>query len=53
MGGSSGQVVIVQRSTDLTEWTGLETNKMTATPVYFGDYQSGAYTARWYRLLAR
>jgi len=48
--GASGQVVIVEASTNLANWTPLATNSIGATPVYFSEPYSGEFLQRFYRL---
>jgi len=50
--GSSGQVVIVQGSADLLNWTSLATNTVGSGPLYFCDTNAAQFPHRFYRLYA-
>jgi hypothetical protein len=49
-GGSVGQSVVVQGSTNLSDFIGLATNVLGNAPVYFSDPQTRAYPFRSYQL---
>jgi PKD repeat protein len=51
-GGSAGQTVIVQCSTNLVNWVALATNTLGASPLNFSDLGSTNSPQRYYRLLA-
>ena len=48
--GKAGQVVIVERSTDLINWVALSTNSLGTTPAPFNDSTSTNLAQRFYRL---
>jgi uncharacterized repeat protein (TIGR02543 family) len=47
--GPPGQVVIVEISADLVHWAPVETNTLTAGPLYFSDPQGANQPWRFYR----
>ncbi len=47
---SAGQVVVVETSPDLVDWTGVATITLTNRSAYFSDPQWANYPARFYRL---
>ena len=46
----AGQVVVVETSTNLVNWTGVATITLTNRSAYFSDPQWANYPARFYRL---
>jgi hypothetical protein len=48
--GQTGQVVVVEGSTNLVNWLPLQTNTLTTGTSYFSDSQWTNYPARFYRL---
>jgi uncharacterized delta-60 repeat protein len=50
LSGVTGQVVIVEASADLKDWTPLATNSLGATPVYYSEPCSGQFSKRFFRL---
>jgi uncharacterized delta-60 repeat protein len=50
MQGSPGQVIVIETSTNLTNWAPVSTNVMGSTAVYFNDPSSGRSGMRFYRL---
>jgi hypothetical protein len=48
--GSPGQVVVVEGSTNLSNWLPLRTNTLGADPLYFADPDSAILPWRFYRL---
>jgi uncharacterized delta-60 repeat protein len=48
--GPSGQVVVIEASTDLSTWTPLQTNTLGAAPRSFSDLQAALFRTRFYRL---
>jgi hypothetical protein len=51
--GSAGQVVVVETSTDLLNWTELATNTVGASPFYFRDPAPPNSPCRFYRARAQ
>jgi hypothetical protein len=52
--GPSGQLVVVESSTDLVNWLPLWTNALTfPAALTFGDPQSGVYSNRFYRAFTK
>jgi len=49
----AGQVVVVETSTDLVNWTGLATNTVGASPFYFRDPAPPNSPCRFYRARAQ
>ncbi|MGA2865882.1 MAG: NHL repeat-containing protein [Verrucomicrobiota bacterium] len=49
----AGQVVVVETSTDLVNWTDLATNTVGASPVYFSDPAPPNSRCRFYRARAQ
>jgi hypothetical protein len=47
---ASGQIVVVEASTDLINWQPVQTNTLTSGSVYFSDPQWTNYPGRFYRL---
>jgi hypothetical protein len=47
--GSVGETVIVQGSSDFTNWISLQTNVMSNPVWYFSDPTAGNFTMRYYR----
>lgn len=47
----SGQVVVVEGSTDLLNWVPLQTNTMGSGAVYFSDPAAASFKQRFYRIL--
>jgi hypothetical protein len=50
--GSSSQVVLVEASTNLVDWTALATNTLGAVPLHFIDPDWTNFTHRFYRAKA-
>jgi len=48
--GSPGQVVIVEASTNLLNWTSTATNTIGAAPIYYTEPYSAQFRHRFYRL---
>ncbi|MCX6926096.1 MAG: immunoglobulin domain-containing protein [Verrucomicrobia bacterium] len=48
--GTAGQVVIVEGSTNLSNWLPLQTNTLGSGPIYFSDPATGAFPWRLYRV---
>lgn len=48
--GSSGQIVVVEVSTDLVKWQPVQTNKLAGVPMHFSDAQWTKYPCRYYRV---
>jgi len=48
--GWSGQKVAIQASSDLREWSGLQTNLLETDSIYFSEPATNAATHRFYRL---
>jgi hypothetical protein len=48
-GGQSGQVVVVEVSTNLLNWLPLQTNTLGSAPLYFNDPGSSNFNRRFYR----
>jgi hypothetical protein len=46
---AAGQVVVVETSTDLANWTALATNTVAASPFYFSDPAPPSSPCRFYR----
>jgi hypothetical protein len=53
LGCSASQVVVVETSTDLVNWTGLLTNTVGASPFYFSDPAPPNSRCRFYRARAQ
>jgi hypothetical protein len=51
--GGSGQVVVVQFSTNPVNWLPLATNTLGSSPLYFCDPGCTNFSKRFYRLLVR
>jgi hypothetical protein len=49
-GGSNGQVVVVEASTNLVNWTALVTNTLGFTPLPFYDSDWTNFQQRFYRV---
>jgi len=49
LSGLTGQIVIIEGSTNLVAWTALQTNTMGAVPYHFSDPASTSLPARFYR----
>jgi len=47
--GSAGQTLMVQASSDLTNWISLQTNAMSNSVWYFSDSTASNFTVRYYR----
>ena len=47
--GATGQLVIVEASTDLLNWNPLQTNTLNSSPFYFSDQTSSNAARRFYR----
>ena len=47
--GDAGQVLVIQASTNLMDWTPLQTNLLGDSPLYFSDPCSSNSTWRFYR----
>ena len=47
--GSAGQTLMVQGSSDLTNWISLQTNVLSNSVWYFSDSTASNFTARYYR----
>jgi hypothetical protein len=47
--GGSNQVIVVEASTDLVDWTALATNTLGAGPMHFSDPDSTNFQQRFYR----
>jgi hypothetical protein len=47
---ASGQIVVVEASTDLINWQSVQTNTLASGSVYFSDPQWSNYPGRFYRL---
>ncbi len=52
-GGSAGQNLIIQASTNMTDWTTLHTGAVTGFPVEFTDPEAATYSRRFYRALVQ
>ena len=50
LSGAVGTTVIVEGSTNLSDWLPLQTNLLDGTPAYFTDPQWTNYPGRYYRL---
>jgi hypothetical protein len=50
---SAGQVVVVETSTDLVNWTGVATITVAASPFYFSDPAPPNLRCRFYRVRAQ
>jgi len=50
LAGTPGQTLVIQASTDLTNWTSLRTNFLALGPPSFTDLDSPAFAKRFYRL---
>lgn len=48
--GSAGQVVVVETSSDFSDWTPTATNRMGVATMYFKQPFSGEFRQRYYRL---
>ena len=51
--GSAGQIVVVEGSTDLLNWTSLATNSLGTGPLFFSDPQNASLGNRFYRLMTQ
>ncbi len=49
LSGQSGQVVVVEGSTNLVNWLPLQTNTLGSSPLYFSDPGSSNFNRRFYR----
>ncbi len=49
-GGPAGQMVVIEASPDLRNWTPLQTNTLGAAPLSFSDLQTALLPVRFYRL---
>ena len=47
---ASGQIVVVEGSTNMVDWIPVQTNTLTSDTVYFSDPQWTNHTLRFYRL---
>jgi sugar lactone lactonase YvrE len=50
LSGATGQIIVVDGSTNLVDWTPLCTNAVGASPYYFCDPSYTNYRSRFYRL---
>jgi hypothetical protein len=51
--GVSGQLIVVESSTNLIQWLPLQTNTLGSSPLYFSDPNSGQSSSRLYRIRLR
>lgn len=49
LSGPTGWPVIIQGSTNLLDWTPLQTNLLGPNPIYFADPETNAFNQRFYR----
>jgi uncharacterized delta-60 repeat protein len=47
--GTAGTGALLEATTNLMDWTALQTNVLGATPFYFSDQSSSNFTQRFYR----
>ena len=52
-GGSQGQNLLIQASTDLIEWTTISTSSVTGFPIDFTDAEAGQHGRRFYRAVTQ
>ena len=48
--GQSGQIVVVEASTNLVNWQPVQTNTVAGSPIQFSDPQWTNYPCRYYRV---
>lgn len=53
MTGQPGRVYVLETSEDLQSWTGLSTNTLTGSLIFFQDLLPAVQPARFYRAIAR
>lgn len=49
LSGSAGATVVIERSTNLVDWTALATNTLGTGPLYFSDPAAAIQSERFYR----
>ena len=49
LNGATGQMIVIDGSTNLVDWTPLFTNTVSSTPIYFFDSASTNFLWRFYR----